>query len=119
MFWLTHCRFGLFVVFVTFRVNFYHKKVLGTALLILACSLPVTPYSALCERGVGLSCLKPAGTDRQTLNGLMKVAESLSRARIFGPLKQQKAGLNCLFVLPIFLGARETSLLILGHTRKR
>jgi len=49
----------------------------------------------------------------------MKVAESLSRARIFGPLKQQKAGLNCLFVLPIFLGARETSLLILGHTRKR
>ena len=56
------------------------KNLVGAALLISACSLPVVPYSALCKRGVVL--LFEAGWDRQRLNDLTKVAESLSRAHI-------------------------------------
>lgn len=63
MFWLTHCRFGLFVVFLTFRVNFFNTKTVLVLLFSSLVVLTVVPYSSLCKRGVVLSCLKPAGTE--------------------------------------------------------
>lgn len=82
MFWLTHCRFGLFVVFLTFRVNFYNKKPYW------CCSSRLGLFTACCALQRSLqegscSLLFEASWDRQRLNDLTKVAESLSTAHAF------------------------------------
>lgn len=84
MFLLTHHKLGVFLVFLTFGVNFYNKKSSWLySSQIFLCLLCLTVLSARDE----LFYLFEASWDRQRLSALMEVAESQSRDCVLRPPK--------------------------------